>query len=333
MWQYLVKRLLFLIPVLLGVSFLAFILIHLIPGDPAQVILGPRATAQSLADLRSSLGLDQPLYVQYLRFLGNALRGDLGRSIINRDPVLDELLSRFPATIELSVFAMIIAIVVGVGAGTVAAVKQYSVFDNTVMVGALVGVSMPIFWLGLMLIWVFAVVLGWLPPAFRMSTDIQLQPVTHLYLLDSLLTGNLPAFGDALKHILLPGLALSTIPMSIIARMTRSSLLEVLNQDYIRTARAKGLTEKLVIFKHALKNAFLPVLTVMGLQFGALLSGAVLTETIFSWPGVGRLMYDAILARDFPVVQGGVMVIALLFVFINLVVDLLYKYFDPKIRY
>jgi len=333
MLNYIVKRLLLLIPVLLGVSFLAFILIHLVPGDPAQVMLGERATPQALAQLRQNLGLNDPLYVQYLRFLGHILQGNFGRSIQTQDPVLDDLATHFPATLELTIAAMFIAVVFGITAGTIAAVRQYSIFDNVSMVGALVGVSMPIFWLGLLLIWIFAQVLGWLPPSSRLSVTTDLHAITGLYVLDALLTGNFPALVDALKHLLLPSLALATIPLSIIARMTRSSMLEVLHQDYIRTARAKGLTENVVIFKHALKNAFLPVLTVMGLQFGSLLGGAVMTETIFSWPGIGRLMYNAILARDFPVVQGGILFIALLFVLINLLVDVLYKFFDPKIRF
>ncbi|OAT81758.1 ABC transporter permease [Desulfotomaculum copahuensis] len=333
MTNYIIKRLLLLIPVLLGVSFLAFILIHLIPGDPAQVMLGERATPQALAQLRQSLGLNDPLYVQYLRFLGHILQGNFGRSIMTQNPVLDDLASHFPATLELTIAAMFIAVVFGISAGTIAAVKQYSIFDNVSMVGALVGVSMPIFWLGLLLIWIFAQVLGWLPPSSRLSVATSLHSITNLNVLDALLTGNFPALVDALKHLVLPSLALATIPLSIIARMTRSSMLEVMNQDYIRTARAKGLTENVVIFKHALKNAFLPVLTVMGLQFGTLLGGAVMTETIFSWPGIGRMLYIAIMARDFPVVQGGILFIALLFVLINLLVDILYKFFDPKIRY
>lgn len=333
MTNYIIKRLLLLIPVLLGVSFLAFIMIHLIPGDPAQVMLGERATPQALAQLRQSLGLNDPLYVQYLRFLGHILQGNFGRSIMTQNPVLDDLASHFPATLELTIAAMFIAVVFGITAGTIAAVKQYSIFDNVSMVGALVGVSMPIFWLGLLLIWIFAQVLGWLPPSSRLSVATNLHSITNLNVLDALLTGNFPALADALKHLVLPSLALATIPLSIIARMTRSSMLEVMNQDYIRTARAKGLTENVVIFKHALKNAFLPVLTVMGLQFGSLLGGAVMTETIFSWPGIGRMLYIAIMARDFPVVQGGILFIALLFVLINLLVDVLYKFFDPKIRY
>ncbi|KNZ69033.1 binding-protein-dependent transport system inner membrane protein [Thermincola ferriacetica] len=332
MGKYIVKRLIGLIPVVIGVSICAFLLIHLIPGDPARAILGERATEETMNALREQLGLNDPLYVQYARFMGNVLQGDFGRSVITNNPVIEEFAQRFPATLELSLAAMIIAVIVGVLAGVISAVKQYSIFDNLSMVGALLGVSLPIFWLGLMMQWLFAFKLGLLDASARLSVDTHLQTITNLYLLDAILTGNWPAFVDAFKHILMPSLALATIPMAIIARMTRSSMLEVLKQDYIRTARAKGLKEKVVIFKHALKNAFLPVLTVMGLQFGSLLGGAVLTETIFSWPGVGRLMYEAIMQRDFPVVQNGILIIALIFVLINLLVDILYSYVDPRIR-
>ncbi|ADG81669.1 ABC transporter permease [Thermincola potens] len=332
MGKYIVKRLIGLIPVVIGVSICAFLLIHLIPGDPARAILGERATEETMNALREQLGLNDPLYVQYARFMGNVLQGDFGRSVITNNPVIEEFAQRFPATLELSLAAMIIAVIVGVLAGVISAVKQYSIFDNLSMVGALLGVSLPIFWLGLMMQWLFAFKLGLLDASARLSVDTHLQTITNLYLLDAILTGNWPAFVDAFKHILMPSLALATIPMAIIARMTRSSMLEVLKQDYIRTARAKGLKEKVVIFKHALKNAFLPVLTVMGLQFGSLLGGAVLTETIFSWPGVGRLMYEAIMQRDFPVVQNGILIIALIFVLINLMVDILYSYVDPRIR-
>lgn len=332
MGKYIVKRLIGLIPVVIGVSICAFLLIHLIPGDPARAILGERATEETMNALREQLGLNDPLYVQYARFMGNVLQGDFGRSVITNNPVIEEFAQRFPATLELSLAAMIIAVIVGVLAGVISAVKQYSIFDNLSMVGALLGVSLPIFWLGLMMQWLFAFKLGLLDASARLSVDTHLQTITNLYLLDAILTGNWPAFVDAFKHILMPSLALATIPMAIIARMTRSSMLEALKQDYIRTARAKGLKEKVVIFKHALKNAFLPVLTVMGLQFGSLLGGAVLTETIFSWPGVGRLMYEAIMQRDFPVVQNGILIIALIFVLINLIVDILYSYVDPRIR-
>jgi len=331
--KYIIRRIIYLIPVLIGVSILAFLLIHLVPGDPAQVMLGEKATREALAQLRQELGLNDPLYIQYLRFAGNLLQGDLGRSVITNSLVTDELATYFPATLELSLAAMLIAVVIGVTAGVIAAVRQYSWFDNLSMMGALMGVSFPIFWLGLILIWLFGLVLGWLPPSARLDPSIHLETITNIYLLDAILTGNYAAFKDVLLHLLMPAFALGTIPMAVIARMTRSSMLEVMRQDYIRTARAKGLAEWVVIIKHALKNAFLPVLTVIGLQFGSLMGGAVLTETIFSWPGIGRMMFHAIMSRDFPMVQGGILAIAVIFVLVNLVVDILYTFIDPRIRY
>lgn len=332
MLRYIVKRLVWLIPVLIGVTFLAFLLLHLIPGDPAQVMLGERATPEQLAQLREDLGLNDPFLVQYARFLGRVLSGDLGRSIHTHEQIAVELMERFPATLELALAAMFVTTVVGVTAGVIAAVRPHSWFDNLSMTGALIGVSMPIFWLGLLVIWAFSVQLGWLPPSGRLSHDIQLETITGLHLVDSVLTANWPAFWDSLAHLLLPAVVLGTIPMAIIARMTRASMLEVLEQDYIRTAKVKGLRGHVILVRHALKNAFLPVLTVMGLQFGALLSGAVLTETIFSWPGIGRYVVNAILSRDIPVVQGTILFIATLFVLINLITDILYKAVDPRIR-
>jgi len=330
--NYILKRFLMLIPVLLGVSLLAFSIIHLIPGDPARVILGERATEAAILNLQEKLGLNEPLYVQFFNFLTNTLQGDLGRSIITNEEVSHELLIAFAATIELTVVAMIIAIVVGIAAGTIAAVRQYSIFDNASMVGALVGVSMPIFWLGLMMIWLFAYKLGWFPPSGRLDVGFDIPRITHFLLIDTLLASNLKAFINTLWHLAMPSFALATIPMAIIARMTRSSMLEVMRQDYIRTARAKGLSEKVVIFKHAIKNAFLPVITVIGLQVGLLLGGAVLTETVFSFPGLGRRLYNAIMARDYPVVQGGILLVAVCFVLVNLLVDLTYNHIDPRIK-
>jgi len=271
--------------------------------------------------------------VQYLRFLGRLLRGDLGRSIVSNTRVSHELATRFPATIELAVAAMLIAVVIGVPAGIVSAARQYSLFDHISMMVALLGVSMPVFWLGLMLIWLFALELRWLPMSGRLDVTIDLRTITGLFVLDSILTGNLAALKNSLAHLVLPGLALGTIPMAIIARMTRSSMLEVMRQDYIRTAHSKGLAERTVVIQHALKNALIPVITVVGLQFGFLLGGAVMTETIFSWPGVGRLAFDAIMNRDFPVLQGSILLISCVFVFINLLVDVAYAYLDPRIHY
>jgi peptide/nickel transport system permease protein len=333
MIKYISRRLLMLIPVLIGVSILAFSLIHLVPGDPARSILGEKATQSQLEALQEELGLNDPYYVQYGRFLGDILKGNLGESIQSKESIGVELLHKLPATIELAVFAMIVAIIVGVIAGVIAAVKQYSWFDNMSMTAALFGVSMPIFWLGLMMIWLFSVTFDILPPSGRLSTGVELNTITNFYLLDSILTGNWLAFKDSFSHLLMPGLALATIPMAIIARMTRSSMLEVMRQDYIRTANAKGLKKTLIVFQHALKNASLPVLTVIGLQFGLLLGGAVLTETIFSWPGIGRYVYLAVLGRDYPVVQSTILIIAIIFVLVNLITDILYKYLDPRIKF
>ncbi|GGB54035.1 ABC transporter permease subunit [Virgibacillus dakarensis] len=333
MLKYIVQRLLMLIPVLIGVSILTFSLIHLIPGDPARSMLGEKATEAQLESLRAELGLNDPYIIQYGRFIGDILQGDLGESVQSKENIGYELLHKLPATIELTIFAMILAIVIGIFAGVIAAVKQYSWFDNISMTGALFGVSLPIFWLGLMMIWLLSVKLNILPPSGRLTAGIKLDTITNFYLLDSILTGNWSAFKDAFSHLLMPGLALGTIPMAIIARMTRSSMLEVMRQDFIRTASAKGLKKHLVVFQHALKNAFLPVLTVIGLQFGLLLGGAVLTETIFSWPGVGRYVYLAVLGRDYPVVQSTILMIATIFVLVNLLTDILYKYVDPRIRF
>src|SRR5699024_3587504 len=333
MLKYILKRILLTIPVLIGVSILTFSLIHLIPGDPAKSMLGTKATETQLELLREELGLNDPYIVQYGNFIGKIVQGDLGESIQSNESIAYELLQKLPATIELTIFAMILAIAVGITAGVIAVVKQYSWFDNISMTGALFGVSMPIFWLGLMMILLFSVQLQLLPPSGRLSSCIDLETITNFYLLDSILQWNWAAFKDSFFHLLMPSLALGTIPMAIIARMTRSSMLEVMHQDYIQTADAKGLKKRIIIFRHALKNAFLPVLTVIGLQFGFLLGGAVLTESIFSWPGVGRYVYLSVLGRDYPVVQSTILVIAIIFVFVNLITDLLYKYFDPRIRY
>ena len=333
MLNYIIKRLLLLIPIIIGVSIVVFMIVHLIPGDPARIMLGERATAADLARIRAELGLDDPVYQQYFRFLKRIVKGDLGTSIMTNNPVGEELLNRYPATIELTIFSMLIAVLIGVPAGIISATKQYSLFDYISMSGALLGVSMPIFWLGLMLIWVFALQLGWFPASARISVGVQLDTITNFYVLDSILTGNWTALKDVLWHLFLPGIALGTIPMAIIARMTRSSMLEVLSNDYIRTAYAKGLSKRVVVYKHALKNALIPIITVIGLQAGILLGGAVMTETIFSWPGVGKYSFDAIMARDYPVVQGCILVLSITFVLINLLVDIIYGFIDPKIKY
>ena len=287
MGRYAIKRFLTIVPVLIGVSLIVFSFTHLIPGDPAVAMLGERATPQRVAEVRAQLGLDEPLYTQYFIYVGKILHGDLGASILRGDPVLRDLVRRFPATVELATSAILIAILVGVPMGIISAVWRNSFFDGFSRLVALAGVSMPIFWLGLMLAWCFGVVLGWLPTGFRLGTDVTLVTVTHFNILDSLLAGNWSALVSSLRHLILPAIALSTIPMAVIARMTRASLLEVLSQDYIRTAESKGLPQRAVILRHAMRNALLPVMTVTGLQVGRLLAGAILTETIFSWPGIG----------------------------------------------
>jgi peptide/nickel transport system permease protein len=333
MINYIIKRLLALIPILIGVAIIVFLIVHLIPGDPAQTMLGERATNEALQRLREQMGLNDPLPVQFWRYVKDLLRGDLGRSIMSNNPVSAELAHRFPATLELSFFAMMFAVLVGVPAGIFASINQNSWFDNLSMLIALIGVSMPIFWLGLMFIWLFAVELGWFPPSSRIGVGLNFTPITNLYVIDSILQLNFSALKNILHHLALPAVALGTIPMAIIARMTRSSMLEVLKKDYIRTAYAKGLMKKIVIFKHALKNAMVPIITVVGLQFGVLLGGAVMTETIFSWPGLGKFLVDAIYARDFPIVQGGILFFAGVFVIVNLIVDLSYALVDPRIQY
>ncbi|RAK07372.1 peptide/nickel transport system permease protein [Halanaerobium saccharolyticum] len=333
MINYIIKRLLALIPILIGVAIIVFLIVHLIPGDPAQTMLGERATDAALERLREQMGLNDPLPVQFWRYVKDLLRGDFGRSIMSNNPVSTELAQRFPATLELSFFAMLFAVLVGVPAGIFASIKQNSWFDNMSMMIALIGVSMPIFWLGLMFIWLFAVELGWFPPSSRIGVGLEFVPITNLYVIDSIIQQNFAAFKNVLHHLVLPAVALGTIPMAIIARMTRSSMLEVLKKDYIRTAFAKGLKKKMVIFKHALKNAMVPIITVVGLQFGVLLGGAVMTETIFSWPGLGKYLVDAIYARDFPIVQGGILFFAGVFVIVNLIVDLSYALVDPRIQY
>jgi len=335
MTHYIIKRLLNLLPVLLGITLLVFLFLHLIPGDPATVLLGERATPEQVETLRKQLGLNQPLPLQYLTFINNLFHLDFGTSIISGIPIIDEIKTRFPATFELSLAAMIVAVILGIPAGILAAVYKNRPADNLTMIGSLLGVSMPVYWLGLLLIYLFAITLNWFPPSGRISIEAGLtfQPITGFYILDALLKLDVNLLKDVLSHLILPALTLGTIPLAILARMTRSSLLEVLSQDYIRTARAKGIPEHWVIIRHGLKNALLPVVTIIGLQFGTLLGGAILTETIFSWPGIGSWIYEGILARDYPVVQGGVVVVSVIFVLVNLVVDISYALFDPRITY
>lgn len=347
--RYIIRRLLSLIPTLLGVTIVIFMFLRLIPGDPAVAMLGEHAAQENVERIREQLGLNHPLFLdrdaleerdfkgffnsQYIRYLGRLARGNMGASIHRRIPIAEELKLRFPATVELALFSMIIAVLVGVPAGIVSAARRNSLLDGVSMIGSLIGVSMPIFWLGLMEIMLFAVILHWFPIGGRLDHAIELEVVTNFVLIDSIISGNGAALMNGLKHLAMPALALATIPMAIIARMTRASMLDVLQEDYIRTAHAKGLRERVVLFRHALKNAFLPVITIIGLQTGNLLAGAILTETIFAWPGIGKWIYDAILGRDYPVVQGGTLLIAIVFVFINLLVDLSYAFLDPRIHY
>lgn len=355
MTTYIIRRLLLAVPVLLGIVFVVFTLVRLIPGDPCRAALGERATDEICDAYIARRGLDQPIPVQFVRYLGELIRGDLGDSFRQGRPVTTMLIERLPVTMELSTVALLFAVTVGIPLGLLSAIRQNSSVDVGTMIAANIGVSMPVFWLGLMLQYVFAIVLKdtflALPPSGRLTSGIIVQPlyvtwgwnvsgagktvldlVSNMNVVNALLTGNWKVLGDALKHLILPAMALGTIPMAIIARMTRSSLLEVLGLDYIRTARAKGLVESAVVIRHGLRNAMLPIVTVIGLEFGILLAGAVLTETIFNLSGVGRTLYEAITARDYRVVEGFTLVIALVFVAINLLVDISYAYLDPRVR-
>jgi peptide/nickel transport system permease protein len=331
--RYALRRSLTLVPVLLGVSVLVFSFLHLIPGDPALTMLGERATPEKVAEVRARLGLDRPIWQQYLLYVGNALHGDLGVSIVRGDPVASDLLRRFPATVELAVAAIAVAIALGIPIGVASAVWRNSLLDSLARLGALTGVSMPIFWLGLVLAWFFGVQLRILPTGFRLASGSTFVPWTNFVVVDALLQRDWAALADALRHLILPTLALATIPLAVIARMTRASMLEVLSREYIRTAEAKGLSRGAVILRHALRNALLPVLTVIGLQIGRLLAGAILTETIFSWPGIGLWVYESIESRDYAIVQGVSLFIAVIVVGVNLVTDVLYAAVDPRIKY
>ena len=334
MTAYLIQRLLSMLLSLLGVSILVFWMVHLIPGDPALMILGERANQAALQELRQQMGLDQPKAVQYARFLSDLSRLDLGRSFRTKGLVAEEIGWHFPPTAELTLAAMMFATVFGILAGVVSAINRGGFWDFATMFGALAGISIPIFWLGLMLILLFAHQLDLFPVSGRLDAllDLEIERRTNFMLLDTLLAGNLAAFADAVWHLILPAITLGTVPLAIITRMTRSSLLEVLNQQYITTAYAKGLSQWIVVGKHALKNSLIPIITVIGLEFGYLLGGAILTEHIFSWPGIGSWLLKAVEARDIRPIQGGVLFIAALFMSVNLIVDLLYTYIDPRIR-
>jgi peptide/nickel transport system permease protein len=331
--KYTIRRLLGAIPVLIGLSIVLFAFIHLLPGDPARTILGQRATAESLARLREALGLDKPLYEQYLDYVGDLLRGDLGKSIITDAPVLEDFLLRFPATIELTVAALLFAVGLGIPLGRFAARHTQRWPDALVTVVSLLGISVPIFVLGLTLQYIFGVQLGLLPVSGRVDVRLGIDNVTNFMLVDTLIAGQFGAFVDALRHLVLPAMALGSIPLAIITRITRAAVLDVSNEDYVRTARAKGLHSRRIDDRHIMRNAWLPVTTVIGLQVGGLLAGAVITETVFTWNGVGRWVVDAIQDRDYFVVQSSILIFAAIFLAVNLIVDIGYAVLNPRIRY
>jgi dipeptide transport system permease protein len=334
MLRFILARLGVLVPTFLGVTLVAFLFIRLLPGDPIELMAGERGVSpERHAQLMREMGFDRPLVVQYADFLGDVLRGDLGESIVTRRPVLEEFLTLFPATVELSLCAILFAVLIGLPVGVLAALKRGSWLDHTVMGVTLTGFSMPIFWWGLLLIILFSGILGWTPVSGRMDLLHFFEPVTGFMLIDSLLSDQDGAFVSAVRHLILPTIVLGTVPLAVIARQTRSAMLEVLGEDYIRTARAKGLPPRRVVGMHALRNALIPVVTTIGLQVGVLLAGAILTETIFSWPGIGKWMVDSIFRRDYPVVQGGLLLTATIVMIVNLVVDLLYGLINPRIRH
>jgi dipeptide transport system permease protein len=334
MIRFLIRRLAMVVPAFIGVTLLTFALIHLIPGDPVMLMAGERGIdPQRHARLKAQLGLDKPLPLQYANYVNGILHGNLGKSIVTKKPVLVEFMTLFPATVELSLFAMFFAVVVGLPAGVIAGVKRGSVFDHTVMGVSLTGYSMPIFWWGLLLILFFSVKLGWTPVSGRISALYWIDADTGFMLVDALRSDEKGAFISALSHLVLPSVVLGTIPLAVIARMTRSSMLEVLQEDYVRTARAKGLAPWRVTLIHALRNALIPVITVIGLQTGVLLAGAILTETIFAWPGVGKWIVESIRRRDYPSVQGGILLISSLIIMVNMLVDMMYGIVNPRIRH
>lgn len=356
MSKYVIRRLLLAIPVLFGILIVTFSLSRMIPGDPCRAMLGEKATAQVCARFTTQFGLDKPIPIQFGIYMANILKGDFGDSIRYSRPVALIMIERLPTTIELGFLAMLISIIVGVPMGIISAIRRNSPTDVGTMIFANIGVSMPVYWLGLMLAYAFYLLKGtpfWLPPSGRLTAGVVSVPFyevwgivadpntakyyfleffSNLYIFNSIITGDWKVLGDSVKHLILPALALATIPLAIIARMTRSSMLEVMKQDYIRTAKAKGLQSNLVIFKHAFRNALLPIVTIVGLEFGIIFAGALLTETIFGLSGVGRMLYDAITARDFPIIQGFTVVIAAGYVFLNLMVDVSYIFIDPRIK-
>ncbi len=332
MLRFVVRRLLLLVPILIGLSLLVFVWIRALPGGPAEALLGERATAASVAQIEKQYGLDKPIWRQYISYVDNTLRGELGTSITTRQPITAEIRRRFPATVELAFAAGFFSILFGIPLGFFAAKRYGGFFDQFSLVASLLGISIPVFFLGIVLKYLFAVQLGWLPTVGRMDVLIDVPHPTNLYILDSILAGNMTALWDVLKHLILPAVALGSIPLAIITRITRAAVLDVQNEDYVRTARAKGVSPAIVDRRHVLRNALLPITTIIGLQVGLLLSGAVLTETVFAFPGMGTWLVEAIRNRDFPVLQGGILFLAVIFVFVNLIVDLSYAIINPRIR-
>ncbi|MEQ1939676.1 ABC transporter permease subunit [Mesorhizobium sp. CN5-321] len=334
MLKFFLGRVLVLVPTFIGVSIIAFSFIRLLPGDPVMLMSGERVMSpERHAQIMHELGMDRPMVMQYLSYIGGILRGDFGTSVVTKQPILHQFFTLFPATLELSLCAIILAIVLGIPAGVFAAIKRGSFFDQSVMGAALVGYSMPIFWWGLLLIILFSGILRWTPVSGRIDLLYFFPPVTGFMLIDSLLSGQKGAFASAASHLILPTIVLGTIPLAVIARQTRSAMLEVLSEDYVRTARAKGLSPFRVVGIHALRNAMIPVITTIGLQVGVMLAGAILTESIFSWPGIGKWMVDSVFKRDYPVIQGGLLLIAGIIMLVNLLVDLAYGLVNPRIRH
>ena len=334
MLRFILTRVSLIVPTFIGITMLAFFLIRLVPGDPIETLAGERGIDPvRLEQLRKEFGFDQPIIVQYGIYLARVLQGDLGKSMITQEPVMSEFKALFPATIELALCAIVFALLIGLPAGMIAAVRRNSIFDHGVMGISLAGYSMPIFWWGLILILLFSVQLDLTPVSGRIDVLYYIEPITGFLLIDSWLSGEDGAFASAVEHLILPTIVLGTVPLAVIARMTRSAMLEVLGEDYIRTAKAKGLSRFRVVALHALRNALIPVVTVIGLQVGVLFTGAILTETIFSWPGIGKWMVDSVFKRDYPVIQGGLLIIAAIIMLVNLIVDLLYGLINPRIRH
>lgn len=333
MLDYIIKRIIALIPVLLGIMLLVFLAMHFVPGDIAQTLIGEKGGHEEVVKLQHELGLDRPIYVQFGIFLRRAITGNFGISYQTMEPATGAVMRAFPVTIQLSLVAIMFSLIIAIPAGIFAAVRQYSLVDNLLMGGAVLGISLPVFWTATLLMMLFSLRLRWFPFTGIIANGIYIQHITGFQMIDALITGNWSGFVDVLRHLILPGIALGALPMAIIARMMRSSLLEVLQKDYVNTARSKGVRETKVLTKHALRNALLPVITVVGLQFGNLLCGAILTETVFAMPGIGRLAVTSILFRDYPIVEALVFFTALAVVVVNLLVDISYAYIDPRIRY